>query len=533
MASRARSKGGRVSLRRHGNPETGMFVATFRDPRYQQDPKHPIKGNKVVRRSLKTHDRAYAEQCSSALERIVKDAALWTTPPEDCPAIVREIWLGAVEDVEVTHDKRALRTKPAEGVRRKRSVALDLEAVDPTGGGFTFRRGMMKSLKKPPVRVDEGDYTDEEKALSFAVAHESVVRDLHEVRMANESLRSQLDAQGTENKALRHRLNLYNKRAARVAKVGTLHEELDKYVLDYKAKKITHKRKGILNSTLKRFVSAMGATRKADDVSEADVTRYVETYRADGGKPISEERRKEIRAQVCTFLERVTHQSFSRRAVGRVSAHNVARERKQIVWLDSGDAKSLLKELYALHGNYWGDLATIQLHMGWRPSELVLLQKSGVKETHLELDPIVDPTSGVSHGKTGGRSIRIPREAAVAVKRRAKPKGQPLLFPFLGSITKEGRTRKRQTDKPGLLSTAWNFDMFYKEYRTKLRAAAKRAKIERPMDARTLRRTFGSLAIRKGWSVEQVAQVMGDRPSTIRRHYARLNSEEVSIDFKL
>ena len=51
------------------------------------------------------------------------------------------------------------------------------------------------------------------------------------------------------------------------------------------------------------------------------------------------------------------------------------------------------------------------------------------------------------------------------------------------------------------------------------------------MNAKSLRRTFGSLLLRAGKSTAEVAAAMGNTEEIVRRHYARLLGSEVDVDF--
>ena len=51
------------------------------------------------------------------------------------------------------------------------------------------------------------------------------------------------------------------------------------------------------------------------------------------------------------------------------------------------------------------------------------------------------------------------------------------------------------------------------------------------MNAKSLRRTFGSLLIRSGKSSAQVAAAMGNTEDVVREHYARILGCEVDVDF--
>jgi len=51
------------------------------------------------------------------------------------------------------------------------------------------------------------------------------------------------------------------------------------------------------------------------------------------------------------------------------------------------------------------------------------------------------------------------------------------------------------------------------------------------MNALSLRRTFGSLLIRSGKTEVEVAAAMGNSPEMVRKHYARILGDEVTMDF--
>jgi len=51
------------------------------------------------------------------------------------------------------------------------------------------------------------------------------------------------------------------------------------------------------------------------------------------------------------------------------------------------------------------------------------------------------------------------------------------------------------------------------------------------MNAKSLRRTFGSLLLRSGKSTAEVAAAMGNTEDVVRQHYARILGGEVDVDF--
>ena len=140
-----------------------------------------------------------------------------------------------------------------------------------------------------------------------------------------------------------------------------------------------------MSCTLQRFLDEIGPNRKANNVDEREISRYVQTVRrskwiaengsrkrVDGG-PMGEKRRSEIRTTICSFMVEATKGAFCREEVGKIKSHTVARERKEIVWLEKEEARRLARKMNELFGAYWGDMAEIQLGMGWRPSELAII----------------------------------------------------------------------------------------------------------------------------------------------------------------
>ena len=514
MAKIGKSK---VSIKRKGGKPNAVLIATFRDPRRLQDPSNKSMGNKVVRRSLKTSDFEEAKKYAKVLNAIIVDKNLWKIPPLETPQLVREIWLGTKADFEVVTAEGKVELPWSENTKYLgMDVPDNFEPFegkwDPTGESLGIGESTVKNAE----------------AISLAEEHLKLSAELAKVRETNVELNKELQESRTEIKALRFKLGQYNKRAARAAEVGTLGQESKKYLSDYFSRKITRERKGIAKNTIEAFVSAIGENRPTDEISEKEVTRYVQAYKAKDGRAIGEERRKSIRLAICTFLETATEGTFNRKLVSRISSHAVTREKHVPIWLEPEEASRLIEKVKELHGLYWHDFAKIQLHMGWRPSELTLLQKSFVTTNHIELVPIQD-SAGVWHAKTGGRSVQIHDGIIAEIERRIKSTESDLLFPFEPKQHPEFRTHKKKPSKTTRKSDAWNLNSLSKRYPTVLREAAKLAGITKNIDSRTLRRSFGSISLRDGLSINEVATVMGSQPKVISKHYARLSADEIDL----
>lgn len=525
-----RSKG--VTVKRQGD-DASVFIVTFRDPRVSYGKSSASRGKKVVRKSLKTKNPALARRYEVELNRILLDKSLWKNLPEDTSEVVRSIW-GGPQFSEMIGDKLvSFPIAEGEAPAVRTSFRNEDSLIVLTEGHIEqlLAEAMFNPENAPNVQFElTPEYSTDSKFRSALVAL-IVARDgIDQLRTEVEKFEGNNAELAVRNKALFQKLRQFEKRAAKAENIGTLQQEFDRYMEVLQERKITDKRKGILRSTLKRFMSDMGPNMPAVEITETEVSNYVQTYKDKDKKPITEERRREIRTQVCTFMESATNQLFSRKGVVRIAAHKVAREKKPIVWLTYKEASKLIENMTDESDGYWKDLATVQLHTGFRPSELILIQKSNVTKNVITLAAITDPKTGVSKAKTGSRSVQIQKDIAETVASRKRKGSNPFLFGRIQTYSAKNKIpTKRQDGQTGLLANAWNEDVFHRHYRKRLRDAAKKAGITKSIDGRTLRRSFGSIAIRQDYTVEEVAKLMGDRPQTIRKHYADLLAEEIDI----
>jgi len=120
--------------------------------------------------------------------------------------------------------------------------------------------------------------------------------------------------------------------------------------------------------------------------------------------------------------------------------------------------------------------------------------------------------------KQGPRTIIVPSTVRTIVGRRLK--AGDVIFPDPST------------------KAAWKDPKKYnRSFRTALRAAVPAVnfvlKVKEQitdadaLDCRTGRRTCGSLLLRAGSSIEEVAAILGDNPQTVREHYAAILSSEV------
>ncbi|MBE7464266.1 MAG: site-specific integrase [Planctomycetes bacterium] len=514
-----------------------QWIICFRDPR-KRDPKTGYA--KPVRKSLKTADGDLAQRYKRALDRIIEEPSYWMHPPKETPSRVCEIWLGSLLEVEVNsrHLPEPVRVEPipdqAKETIQPEFLEILKKAVPPPPyvlfGGDPHDQPEREAYAQRVARLVRNDYPDDQKLEALAVAYDRVLQELHAERTTSETqatrikeLEAEKEALERQNQVLNHRLGRYEAKELRHAQAGTLRQEFDRYVKHLDTLNTSRAWKRDVKGYLERFLKDVDEDKPANEFNESALGAYVGGLKSTEGNRISEGMRKRARGQICRFLEFATHGSFRRGRVATVKEKALRREAKEIIWLEKDEVAELIRHIPedAVHGLYWRDLAQIQVAMGWRPSELLLLQTKLATIKIVALEPLTDPVSGEIRSKTGGRAVSVPKAAQAAVQRRIEA-GHELLFPKL-----TGTNRRK---RGGLLEDAWAEAMFFKDYRKVLRAAAAKAEIKKPLDSRTLRRTFGSLQLRAGRKPHEVAELMGDRVETVRRHYARLLAHEIDTE---
>lgn len=508
--------------------------------------RHPLKrdlksGYAIpVRFSLKTSDKGVAQDYKNSLDGIVRTPSHWKHLPAGTPERVKQIWFGETLDVEVkdSHLEAPVRVASLPG-QAKLEIIPTLEEVmegpfHPKPhllfGGDPDCKAAVDHFQMQVKGLFRADFPDKQKVSALAKAYEGVVKELYEARATITGLNGMVsaldadkDALDRQNKILSARLSRYENRELQQANVGTLRQEFERFSKQMDQSKATRAWKRDCKGYIGRFLAAVGEKKKANALTEAEVEAYVTGLKGGEGRRISDGMRKRARGLICRFLEFATRGAFIRKRVATVKEKDLRREAKEIVWLEKTEVERLIRNIPNDEGPtlYWRDLARIQAAMGWRPSEVLILQSRLVNGKTVTLEPVVDPESGEIHGKTGGRSIRVPTIAQAAIRRRLKASSE-LLFPKL--------TGANRRIRGGIMKDAWVEPMFCKEYRKILRAAAKKANIAKPVDSRTLRRTFGSLQLRAGRKPHEVAELMGDRPETVKRHYARLLAHEIDTE---
>ena len=314
-------------------------------------------------------------------------------------------------------------------------------------------------------------------------------------------------------------------------------------------------------SIVDRFIEFLGIefpeVQNVADILEGHVSRFL-----DAAVKISDSKkksiyRKNLRFGVGRFLNwnAQTYNILSpMRAVKAVSVQDVRRERGDIHWhsletvnkaLDALPVRiHAMQELSADQAaapadvTYWRALIGTLAFAGLQLAELCWLRVADFetsedkKRAKLWITAVDDPVNeGGRHLlKTHNRRRHVdvhPRYLLPALLEHlaAGRAGVHFLFPMHCDRKRRGLRPADERWRPMTLSTTLRGHMGG-ETRKKTPGL-----LPKGMNAKSLRRTFGSLLIRSGKSSEHVAAAMGNTPEIVREHYARILGCEVDVDF--
>lgn len=250
------------------------------------------------------------------------------------------------------------------------------------------------------------------------------------------------------------------------------------------------------------FVTHFGGEQPCDRLEgrESDIELWLR------GLDVTAGVRQQYRRYVLRFLKD-SGLAIEKDKISNPKKHEVRRDRGAIDWLEENDAAKVagfMKE-------YWADFWRVQLLTGLRPTEQITLKAGDFRGDMLTLSALDHLTL-----KQGPRTIKIPKQAMDIIHRRLHSGG--IVFP---NLQHAGWTKKKSPQGPWLSD-----DAFYKRYREALK---KVSGMPFTLDARTARRTFASIQLRKGVDVEYLAKYMGTSPEILREHYASIMPHEVRL----
>jgi len=260
---------------------------------------------------------------------------------------------------------------------------------------------------------------------------------------------------------------------------------------------------------LERFCKHFGETTPADFIEGAEGTfsDWLHSLKNAKGETLSASRRMQLRVYVLMMLEYAGAKP-NRKTVIRPDTsetrvlNDTTKDINSIInYLTQQEARKIIEELPAT----WAEMFRVQCALGLRPDELLTLHKNNFTPdlSKLTLAPLLFTDR---YGekvtltlKTGPRDIPIPGEIRPLLKARLK--SNAVVF-------------------PGPDETAWNNPKEYnRQYKAALVKAAKLAKVKKPIDSRSGRRSCASWLMQADVSAEKIAKLLGNSPQMIREHY--------------
>ncbi len=291
---------------------------------------------------------------------------------------------------------------------------------------------------------------------------------------------------------------------------------------------------GVVVSVVKRFTSTLPPERKnAVEITADDIGRYLDMETAKGEDETKRaSRRDAIRRRVGRFINwsaKRWHYQSQMVDIRAVDAGALEREENEIHYHTLAEVTAALE---SLPNEYWkclvGALAIAGLHL----AELVWLRKSDVRITPDGMAgsfsvSTVDVGDGEKHLlKTKHRKRVVNMHPTLLELVKAYIAAGHCGDTFFFAIPKADRVldgRER-----------W----LVNSLSTKLRGheGGKRRKktvglLPAGMNAKSLRRTFGSLMLRAGKTTSEIASSMGNTSEVVSKHYAKQRGGEVAVDF--
>lgn len=187
-----------------------------------------------------------------------------------------------------------------------------------------------------------------------------------------------------------------------------------------------------------------------------------------------------------------------------------AEQKEDIHW---HELNHVLKVIENEKEDYWKRLIATLLYTGLSAHELRGIRKSDIIETTVKKGKKNKLVKYIYVTPHEGRTLkRIKRKRHVMVSKALEPyineqlktSGKYLFPPIVGK------------------SSIWNSDTF-SDYLNR--------HLPTDMNALSLRRTFGSLLLRSGYSPYEVSVAMGNSEDIVKQHYARLLANEIDTNF--
>ncbi len=375
-----------------------------------------------------------------------------------------------------------------------------------------------------------------------------LLMELARVRRDNAQQRGQIGRLKDELQRERtERLNLERSAIGRsvlaAARVPPIEKAFEQFETHIRAETSRCNAEAVL-STVKNFKASLPPERRTlADVTIDDISGWLDRETGTASEHSRATRRDGVRRRLGRFINWSANRWEYRSQMLSISAvekSELDRERGEIHWHSLEEIEAGLK---MLPDDYWRSLVSLLAFAGLQLAELVWLRTSDVtiskngQRGSVWVTTVDDPDApGARHLlKTGHRRREVqmhPRRLLPLIREHIKSgrAGDVWLFPALRTYAPRGKAKTKRWSV-GYLGHCLRGQAGYETRKPQA------ALLPAGMNAKSLRRTFGSLLLRSRkpdgsrYSTGEVAAVMGNTEDVVRTHYARIIGSEVSVDF--
>lgn len=381
----------------------------------------------------------------------------------------------------------------------------------------------------PPARA---------RLVPLFIERASLRRDNEQQRLELAALARELAAERAARKQLEQSVVIKAMESA--AHAPRLSEALPRFA-DHMAARCSRGHTKDVLACVRAFAAALPQDLKLSHITPDAVAAFIDAAARRGNPERRATRYANWRVRLGAFLNWAARRwgyPSPMAGVRNVPRHAVEREHGEIHWHELREVETAIERLPHV---YWQALVATLAYAGLQLAELCWLRVSDLEfapdgtRGRLWVTTVSDPDQpGVRHTlKTAHRRRAVNLHPRLLLPRlqahlAAGGAGRTFLFPLPAT------TRKRRRDAAPGSGERWlvgSLSTLLRGNKGGRRRQAQPGLLPPGMNAKSLRRTFGSLLLRSGKSSAEVAAALGNTEEIVRRHYARILGCEVNVDF--
>jgi integrase len=371
-------------------------------------------------------------------------------------------------------------------------------------------------------------------------------RDLESLRASHDQLKASIIAKTMES-------------AGNALPIAKALEQYEKHLNAKSTKKHVDDMAGRAREFVNSLPSGVADSTKISEIASTQISEFINTKSVNGDPRYKATRYSTWRVRLGAFFNWAAKEwgyASQMNDVQDVARSSVDRERGDIQWHELAEVKAAVDTLTTrgtemlkdktlsaddkAHAErlkaYWPALVSTLAYAGLRLAELAWLRVEDVQldKGQIWVTTVEDPNDPTSrHALKTARSKRAvkihPRLLLPLLKSHMENgAGQTFLFAVPSTM------RQRRRDSSPGSAERWMVDTLstvLRGHKGGKNRPATEGILPAGMNAKSLRRTFGSLLLRSGKTTAEVAAAMGNTEEVVQKHYARIIGHEVHVDF--